>query len=300
MQDRFLRLAIRGLQILPEEFARGLACLVGWFLSEILRSRRRIIEQNLQIAFGDRLTHEEVVHIRQQSWINLILTGMEMLRFPRHKERYLDMLSVVGFDEIATSLSAGHGVIFVSAHMGNWEIAASYLAQQAPFAVIARPLNQKGAGQILDEIRREMGVTVFPRKSALRSVLAFLRRGGMVAFMLDQHASKHSVVVPFFDRPAKTFSSAAALALRTGAAVHLGYVRRKIDRSLCFEISPAFPHPDSGDFDRDVWEATAEYTRAIEDAIRSHPESWLWMHRRWRKIRPDNATTTGHEKSPLT
>ena len=123
------------LRILPEEFARGLACLVGWLLSEVLRSRRRIMEQNLEIAFGDTLSQEETMHICQQAWINLILTGVEVLRCPRHQDRYLDMLTVEGEDHLSESLSTGRGVVFIAPHTGNWEVAGAYLAKRAPFAV---------------------------------------------------------------------------------------------------------------------------------------------------------------------
>ena len=285
IQDLILQQSLRLLWILPEEFIRGLACLIGWALSGLLRSRRRIMEENLRIAFGPDLERDRMIHICQQAWMNIVLTVMEALRFPKWGERYLAEIHVEGIEHAERSVSAGRGVVAVVPHLGNWEIAGAWCARRFPFAVIARPLNQEGFARVLDDIRAQMGMTVFPRKSALKNALAFLRRGGIVAFMLDQHASRHNVVVPFFGRPVRTFNSAAALALRTGAAVHLGYIWRQPDRSLVCRICPPFHLPRSGDFEHDVREATAQYTAAIEAVVREHADCWLWMHRRWRAVK---------------
>lgn len=284
VQKLILAPGLRLLQILPEGLVRGLACLIGWALSDLLRLRRRIMEENIRIAFGPQVDRDWMVQICQQAWINLVLTAVEVLRFPRWGERYVTEMAVEGVEHVARSLSAGRGVILVVPHLGNWEIGGAYLARRFPLAGIARPLNQEGPARMVDNIRAQMGMTVIARKSALKSVLAFLRRGGVVAFLLDQHASRHSVVVPFFDRPVKTFSSAAALALRTGAAVHLGYTWRRHDGGLVLKLCPAFVTPASGDSDRDIRTATAQYTAAIESVVREHPDCWLWMHRRWRAV----------------
>ena len=283
-QTRILSLTLRILWILPEECARGLASFLGWMLSGLLRSRRRIMEENLRIAFGPDLDRDRMIHICQQASMNLILAGIEVLRFPRWGDRYLAEMTVEGIEYVERALSAGRGLIFIVPHLGNWEIGGAFFARRFPFAVIARPLNQKGPARLLDDIRAQTGMKVFARKSALKSVLAFLRSGGTVAFMLDQHASKHSVVVPFFGKPVKTFSSAAALALRTGAEVILGYTWRRPNRTLALKFRSPFRIPVSGDFEHDVLEATRQYTAAIEAAVREHPDCWLWMHRRWRTL----------------
>ena len=96
--------------------------------------------------------------------------------------------------------------------------------------------------------------------------------------------AKIALIVPFFGRPAKTFSSAASLSMRTGAKVHLGYVWRRPDQSLALVFSPVFTDMVTDDFNEDVRRATAQYTAAIETVVREHPECWLWMHRRWRPL----------------
>jgi len=277
---------LRILWMLPESFVRELACLVGWALSETLRSRRRIIEQNLRIAFGPDLSPSRIAHIRQQCWINICLTAAEVLRFPCRSVKYLRGIRMEGMEHLENSLSGGRGAILVTAHLGNWELVGAWLAQRVPFGVIARPLNQKPLARLLDDLRAQMGMTVFAKKSALKGVLSFLRRGGLVAFMLDQHAGRQSVTVPFFGQPAKTVTSVAMLAVRTGAAVHLGYTWRTPDGGIHARVHPAFQTESTGDLEHDILEATAQYTLAIETAIREHPECWLWMHRRWRKPKP--------------
>ncbi|HPO09524.1 MAG TPA: hypothetical protein PLZ55_12705, partial [bacterium] len=159
---------LRILWILPEPFVRELACLVGWVLSETLRSRRRIIEQNLRIAFGPDLSHARMAHIRQQSWINIVMTTVEVLRYPCHEEKYLREVQFEGIEHIIDSLSKGRGAILVTPHMGNWELGGAGMARRVPFGVIARPLNQKPLARLMDNLRAQMGMTVFAKKSALK------------------------------------------------------------------------------------------------------------------------------------
>ena len=269
------------LRRLPERWVRWLARGIGILLYAILGSRRRLIFSNLTLAFPD-MPKEEQKRIAKASWSNLVLSCCELIRFPTHLESLLEDFSHEGVENLQRAYDKGKGVLFYGLHMGNWELAGAFTACRFNVSAIVRPMNQSRLEAAIHRIREGTGVNVFVRKNALRGVLAGLRRGDAVAFMLDQHAGKNGVTVTFFGHPISAFSSVAHLALKTGAPVVFAYPYRREDGGVHFTIEEETPLVDTGDAEKDVVTNTQNYTTALENAIRAHPDSWMWMHRRWR------------------
>jgi KDO2-lipid IV(A) lauroyltransferase len=132
-------------------------------------------------------------------------------------------------------------------------------------------------------MRECTGNTVIYRRGALRRVLRMLEANQGVAILIDHHTHEPDAVrVEFFNRPATTTSSMAALALRTGAlaipvfAIPIGSGRYR----MIYEHAVDAPAPASPDA---VREFTQRCTDVLEMYVRRYPDLWLWMHRRWRE-----------------
>jgi KDO2-lipid IV(A) lauroyltransferase len=115
------------------------------------------------------------------------------------------------------------------------------------------------------------------------SIFRALRRGDLLAALIDQDTKVPSVFVPFFGRPAKTPSGPAMLALKRRTPVIAGFITRTPHghRIKIVRISTEGFEGEAG-----VTALTARMTAAIEQAIRAAPEQWVWFHRRWRS-QPD-------------
>jgi KDO2-lipid IV(A) lauroyltransferase len=136
-------------------------------------------------------------------------------------------------------------------------------------------------------MRRKTGVALIDKRGALRPVLEALRRGGLVGILLDQNAARREgVFVPFFGHAASTSRSLALLALRTGAPVLPIFIRREAPGRHRVVIEPALRRPTVNDPEQAIVELTTRCTEAIECAIRTSPEQWLWSHNRWRTRPP--------------
>ena len=152
-----------------------------------------------------------------------------------------------------------------------------------PASVIARPLDNPALDRRLVGFRASTGNTVVYKQKALARVMRTLREGGIVAVLIDQNVQEQDgVFVPFFGRPACTTTAAAALALKTGAAIVPVRCPLGPDGRYRMVYGPTVAWTGTGRRDEDVVALTAHLTSIIEGWVREAPEQWLWIHRRWK------------------
>jgi Kdo2-lipid IVA lauroyltransferase/acyltransferase len=190
-----------------------------------------------------------------------------------------------GLDALREALAAGRGCIAVTGHVGNWELLAARIATLGmPLTVVARRVYDDRFDALIRRFRGGAGMEILLRDDPqfLGAVRDALARNRIVALLIDQDSRGGGVFVPFFGRPAHTPPGAAILALRTKAPVVTVFIRRRADGGhlITFE-RVAVERPGK------VVDVTAQFTAAIEAAIRRAPAEWVWWHERWRR-RPDS------------
>ena len=179
--------------------------------------------------------------------------------------------------------SLGRGVIFVSGHVGNWELLARRVAMAGiPSASIAKAATDAHTTRWIERFRAQGKLTTIWRESssAPRQMLQTLRNNGVLGLLVDQDTRVQSVFVPFFGKLAKTPRAAADLALRTQAPLVVGFCQRLPSGHYCLSMR-CVPVPTQRD-ENAVLSLTAALNLEIENAIRQTPEQWVWMHQRWK------------------
>jgi len=222
-------------------------------------------------------------------------TIFEFMQFPKlSSEDLLKRVSFVNLEAMDRALAAGRGVIVATLHFSNWEFfAAAFAATGRPLAVVVRPLDNRRLDRWVEGFRESKGMEVVPRGAALRSGLAALRKGKVLAFLMDQNAAFHGVFVPFFGHLAATVSGPAALAIRRASPLVFCYARREQDDSFSLIFHEASAIPEEGSEEEKIRELTARLNVCIEKVVRENPEQWLWMHPRWRTRPPECAIQSG-------
>lgn len=278
---------------LPLRPALALARAAGRAAFRLDRRHRAIAAVNLAIAFPD-LPPEERLRIARGSYDNLGELLVHISRFPRwlRRECLARLVRYENPDEYLRFKSENRPVIFLTAHLGGWELMAfSHGVLHRPIHFIYRPLGQPRLDEWLLRRRSLSGNTPVPKREALRRVLRALARGGDVGILADQNVQpQDGVFVDFFGRRACTSAAPAALALRGNAEVIPVFLVPEPGGPVPYVIhmQPALAVRRSGDFAADVLENTARFAGAIEAAVRRWPERWLWGHRRWRTRPPDD------------
>jgi KDO2-lipid IV(A) lauroyltransferase len=174
--------------------------------------------------------------------------------------------------------------LFVSGHVGNWELLARRVALAGlPASTIAKESSDWRLTRLVERFRTQGRVESIWRgqQGAAKRMLRVLKSGGILGFLIDQDTAVQSIFVRFFGHPAATPRAAADLALKTGAAVVVGFCQRKEDGRYQLSMKEILPK-QTGDVENDVAALTQDLTAEIESAIRRTPEQWVWMHRRWK------------------
>jgi KDO2-lipid IV(A) lauroyltransferase len=276
--------AIRGvLGVLPHRVVRGLGALLGLTFYAVDRGHRRVALTNLEQCFPSR-TDLERRQIARAMFAHFGRLLFEMLKFSTltHAEM-LERVEFEGEDRARHAYAQGKGVLFFTGHFGFWELhAIVHGLHLQPIGVLARALDNPHLNTLLEDIRTRTGNSVIYRQGAVRRVMKTLAAGQGVAMLIDQHMhSPDAIWVDFFQRPAATTSTLAALALRTGCPV-VPVFALPVEGGRYRMIYEHAVDAPSGDGPDAIREFTQRCTDVLEMYVRRHPELWLWMHRRWR------------------
>jgi KDO2-lipid IV(A) lauroyltransferase len=245
--------------------------------------RRRLTIDNLAHAFPDRPAGERA-RIARRVFRHFGRMLFELLKFSAlTPDQMLARVEVEGTEGARQAYAAGHGVFFLTAHFGSWEVDGLVHAQVlAPIGVMARRLDNPLLEAMLERVRQCTGNWVIYRKGGIRRALRALESGQGVAILIDQHVlGTDAAMVDFFGRPAATTTALAALALRTGAPVIPVFSIPTAPGRYRIVYEQAVERPSAGSADP-VHEFTERCTEVLETYVRRYPDLWLWMHRRWR------------------
>ncbi len=250
--------------------------------------RRRVVERQIAAAFPG-LGHDEVLAIARASYENLGRTSIEAALLPTiGRDGVLALFDGVdNWPAVEKAISAGKGLIFVTGHLGNWELAGAYVAARGvALDVVARHMENPLFDRYLTSTREKLGMAVVHDSDAVRRTPRSIRAGRAVAFLSDQGVlGLASTFVSFFGMPAKTPRGPAVFALRLGVPVVFGCALRQPNGRYRMSFE-AITVQDTGDRERDVDAIVAAYTRTLERWVRRAPEQYFWHHRRWRRQPP--------------
>jgi len=257
--------------------------------------RRAVVERQVRAAFPG-LAEPEVLRIARASYEHLGRTSIEAALISALSPDQVRAMfeRVEGADALAAARAEGKGVLLVSGHLGNWELAGAFVAASGvPIEAVARGMENPLFDRYITRTRHDLGMTVIHDADAVRRVPRAMREGKAVAMLVDQGAvGLASTWVPFFGRYAKTPRGPAVFALRLGAPVVFATALRQPNGKyvMYYERVPVQP---TGDREADVDRIVMDYTATLERWIRRAPEQYFWHHRRWKHQRPGTPPELG-------
>ena len=252
------------------------------------RRLRRVAEHNLELVWPE-LSSSERRKIVRGVYSNLGRLLAEFCQLPNlNRDNVSNVVIYDGFDNFLAAKRRGQGVLFLTAHFGAWELCPfAHALYGHPLKFVVRPIDNPLINNLVNSFRTRSGNQIIEKKSALKEILKALKQGESVGILIDQNSTRDAgVFVPFFGLPACTTTGLATIALRTGAAIVPGVLiwdEELKKHRLRFE--PIVQLVRTENPQQDIVANTAKCSQVLENLIRSHPDQWLWVHRRW-KTRP--------------
>lgn len=271
------------------------ARLLGDLMWAIDRRHRRIACAHLRLSFPD-WDEPTVRRVARESIHHMMYLAIEVLFTPRllTPRTWRRFVCLHNMDEhLRRLLRQQRGGAIVTGHFGNWEIPAYLMATLGfPVVSVARPLDNPLLNEYLLGVRERTGQTILDKRGAAENVDRILTGRGSLAFIADQDAGRKGRFVDFFGRPASTYKSIALVAARYEVPLVVAYGKRlgafRFEVGIQRIIDPA----EWADHDDPIGWLTQEYTRELENVVRTAPAQYLWLHRRW-KHRPDGSKAPG-------
>jgi KDO2-lipid IV(A) lauroyltransferase len=281
-------------RLLPFRVAWVLGGLLGraaWWLG---RSDRELALEHLAMAMPE-LSGAERLEIARGTFLHFGHSAAEVAQVARIDPGLETYVSFARDGEalLRAASAAGKGFIFVTGHLGSWELLARRIVRAGvPASVIAARSWDPRLDRMIEAFRRGGDVPTLFRedRSGGRKLLKALRQGQALGILIDQDTKVQNVFVPFFGRPAATPRAAADLAIRFGCPVFVGWSRRRgpaAGDGYVLEVEPVPYDPAPPDREAEVTRITALCTARMERAIRQSPSEWVWMHRRWKTKPPE-------------
>ena len=252
----------------------------GWMMRRVigpLAGYRKRVQANLALIWPD-LAQGRVTELTEAVLDNVGRTLAELYSPVEFKANVAgSALLGEGLDQVLQAQAQGRGVILVSGHFGNHDIARAVLASRGmAVGALYRPQRNPYFDRHFAATIRAISEPLFARgRRGLAELVTHLRRGGMLGMLIDQHIS-HGAPLTFLGHRALTALSAADLALKYNCLLVPVYGIRQPD-GLHFDlvIEPAIAHTTAS-------EMTQALNNSLEAQVRAHPGQWFWVHRRWK------------------
>jgi len=268
--------------------ARALGIALGLTVYGLHGRLRRVGLRNLALAFPE-MSERERRRLLRGEFVSLGRQLAEVCLFPRYTRENVSRVVVYdGFENFERAYARGKGVLFLTGHLGAWELSAfAHSLQGHPLSIVMRSLDNPYVDTLLQRYRTMHGNRTVDKDDFVRGLLSAMRAGETVGILMDTNMTPpQGVFVDFFGIAACTASGLARIALKTDAAVVPGFTvwDAKL-RKYILRFDPAVELIRTSDNEADIVANAARFTRVIEDSVRRYPDQWLWVHRRW-KTRP--------------
>ena len=224
--------------------------------------------------------------VARRSFRNFGKYVIDFVHFPSiTREEVQQRLRFDQWDALDEAANSGRGVIIATIHFGNWDLGAAALAANG-YAInaVAETFPYGPMNDLVQGSRAKLGMNVIGSDHPGPTLFRVLRRGEMLAMLVDVASDEFGIVVDFFGAPALVSSAAARIALRTNAWVVPAVVLRGPADDL--EITPIIDaglrdFAPTGDEEIDVHALTARIMQSMEREIRKHPDQWFIFRRIW-------------------
>ena len=263
--------------LLPFKLRSRFGFYVGWLISPLLSRDRQVVELQMKNFLEESYSPKLVSKV----FARMAQTAFECLNSNYVVSNHENCVYFPNVDELKSRLDKS-GCLFLSAHIGNWELLAPYITKALKLkgSLVARTARSPIMHHILNNFRDKSGAEVVWKSKRAGAVQAmqYLKNGYCLGALIDQDTQVDSIMLPFFGHSAKTPSGIVNIAKRVDASIASVFVIRTATGK--FECRCQFI-----DQTKSLEDILLTYHQHLEEVIREFPDQWVWFHKRWRTLK---------------
>ena len=273
---------IKFVRILPHRISLGLGRIIGVILYWALWKKADKCEARCVKSLGVGVTIAR--RIIKESFINMGMSAIEFIRLPVMLGHIEELVSFPEESQkiLREALSRGKGVILMTSHMANWELAAARVIHAGfPLHAVFTPQRDEKVNDVIMNVRSSFGMFMIDSDRVMREIFRVLKSGGVLVLMQDLDARREGVITDFLGLPASTRDGAVKLFNKFGCPVIPShYVRDKNNPAHHVLVMPEIISDRPG-FGDDIAQSLTACNEVIGNWIRERPELWFWIMDRW-------------------
>jgi lipopolysaccharide heptosyltransferase II len=279
-----------GLKLLPLGGLIRLGRFFGGVTYWLAGSYRRLALNNLSIAFSGEWSEKRIRKTAREHFATLggnLLAGFKLPLMP--EAEILKRVTSEGVEHVQAADREGRNIVYAVCHLSCWELLTQvptlYVFGRKPGSIF-QPLANPLLNKLVLRRREKLGYTLFDRSEGFTEPMKFIKEGGCLGVLVDQHAGDHGVWCPFFGRLASTTPLAALLARRGNALLLPIIIQNDGIGRWKLKILPAVSG-QAGTKSPSVEQVTVRLNAVVENVIREQPADWFWVHNRWKTPKPN-------------
>lgn len=249
------------------------------YVGYLLGIRRSVAEKQLSTVFPD-CSLAERKRIVKGVYKNMADSTFEMYLI--NDQSLLQRIDFIRYDYMEEAMALGRGAILATAHFGSWESARVMPMKKIPLCVITKRQRNRIFDAYTNKIRIRNGLKIIDMRRGLRDLIQHLMQKRIVAILMDQNAGGSGLMLDFMGFPASHWKGVAKLSLRYQIPIVPGFAPREANGRIRFEFFPMILHPELEDKEENYPTILNEINAILEKMIRSYPEQWFWVHKRWK------------------
>jgi KDO2-lipid IV(A) lauroyltransferase len=264
-------------------FLKGLSFLVY----RLDKKHKHIINANLNLAFGDKLTQLQRDAIGKRTFYNLTQTIIGfMRRSGKSKEELLENVTFKNEHILQNAIDDHKKIIFVTGHYSNWELLPPAITSKFGITLvgIGRQLDSLLMDKVLIKNREQFGVEMLYRRGGMKGSIKALKEGKAIGLLLDQHlgARQGGIEVNFFNYKAMHSPAASVLARNFEADMIPAYISTDDYKHYVVTFYEPILFTKTDNKDADLLKMTQAQANIMQEVITNKPEEWFWVHKRWK------------------
>lgn len=260
------------------------AKIISFGFYNLLKIRRDVVFKNLRIAFPNK-PDNGLKLIAKKSYYHFSRLILEIMCIPKMSSEELQpLVQCSEVPELSKVYDKGKGLIFLTAHFGNWEYGAISVPLQMGTVMypIVKPQRNPYVTDWLKKMRETHGNKVISLGMSIREIYKVLKDGKLLGVVGDQRGPKEGMRVKLFGRDTAIYSGTAELVLKLKVPIFVLFAARiEGSKFTAFTEQIEIDNLPEG-YENQVKEINQRYMNLLEKYVKLYPEQWFWMHNIWK------------------